>query len=146
MRTHCRFVLPIIGLFLFAGVTYDSLHMNHEVKDDRYFWWSSIRLNSDPLNRRPANNACKVENGGCLGPVYIWVDPGWLTKSLMLSACPTFLVSAIAVGALARLGVNEITTFMISMPPLIVAWYYFLGWLVDRWRNKPRPQPNLSTL
>jgi hypothetical protein len=132
MRARWRILLPVIGLLLFAGVSHDSVRMNREVKDGRYYWWSSIRLDSDPLNRHAATNNCKTDAAGCLGPIYTWVDPGWLTKSLMLSSFPAFLIAEMAVRALGCVGVNEVTTFMISMPPLLVAWYYLLGWLIDR--------------
>jgi hypothetical protein len=71
----------------------------------------------------------------CVGwdPVSIWVDPGWLAKMLMVSALPAFAIGALIVGGLGRLGTNEVWTFMISMPILICAWYYLVGWLVDRW-------------
>jgi hypothetical protein len=52
---------------------------------------------------------------------------------------PAFLASMIVTAALSRLGVSQVLTFMISTPTLLFAWYYFLGWLPDRWRrNSPR--------
>jgi hypothetical protein len=33
---------------------------------------------------------------------------------------------------------------MFLMPVLIVAWYYFIGWLLDRWLSK-RPQQGATT-
>jgi hypothetical protein len=38
----------------------------------------------------------------------------------------------IIVSSLGRLGISEILSFMIAMPLLIVAWYYFMGWMIDR--------------
>jgi high-affinity Fe2+/Pb2+ permease len=71
-----------------------------------------------------------------LEPLGIWIDPGWLVKGLVLTALPAFLAGAGIVRGLGRVGFNEVWTFMISMPPLISAWFYFIGWLLDRWRTK----------
>jgi hypothetical protein len=46
---------------------------------------------------------------------------------LVLSAVPAFVVGAAIVRGLGQMGVSEITSFMISMPLLIVAWFYFIG-------------------
>jgi hypothetical protein len=55
MRNGWRLILPVIGLILFAGETYQSVRTNRleERNPDRYFWWASIRLDSDPLNKHP---------------------------------------------------------------------------------------------
>jgi hypothetical protein len=55
---------------------------------------------------------------------------------LMLSGLPAFVCSKMIVTGLGPLGVNQIWSFMISLPPVLSAWYFFLGWLVDRWRFK----------
>jgi hypothetical protein len=39
-------------------------------------------------------------------------------------------------GRLARLGVSEVFGFLSLVPALMFAWYYFLGWLVDRLRRR----------
>jgi hypothetical protein len=62
----------------------------------------------------------------------VWVDPGYLQVALIESALPAFLLGAVFVNALGRLGISEVTTFMVSMPPLIFAWYYFVAWLIHR--------------
>jgi hypothetical protein len=51
MRKRWRVVLPVIGIILFSVVSYHSLRVDRETPS-RYFWWSSIRLDSDPSNRR----------------------------------------------------------------------------------------------
>jgi hypothetical protein len=139
--------LPAIGLFLFSAESYHSVRTNREVQhtSSRYFWWSSVRLDSDPLNRHPeAKGATPCKNGeeNCVTWElrYIWVDPALLTRFLMLSAFPAFVVGGLAVGDLGRLGISELSTFMLLMPVLIVAWYYFVGWLLDRWLGKRRQQ------
>jgi hypothetical protein len=35
-------------------------------------------------------------------------------------------------GGPGNLGLSGVTTFMVSMPILIVAWFYLVGWLIDR--------------
>ena len=144
MRIRWRVALPLFGLMLFAFGTYASFGPGRiPDRTGRYFWWSSLRLDSDPLNRhfRSVTGApCKDSTENCLAtdPIYVWVDPGWLAKCLILSALPAFLVGAGIVRSLARVGVSEVTSFMISMPLLIFAWFYFVGWLLDRWRQKRR--------
>ena len=141
-------ILPVIGLILFGGVSYDSLRMNRDGRHvrGRYFWWSSVRLDSDPLNRHPrAPEPCPNDAENCISfdPRFIWIDPGWLTKSLILSGFPAFVVAHFLMRGFGLLGVSQITTFMTSMPLLIFGWYYFVGWLVDRWRDKRNMSPNV---
>ena len=134
-----RFILPSIGLILFAGVSYDSLRMNREGggSHSRYFWWSSVRLDSDPRNRHPHVAApCEAGTVDCWDPQYIWIDPGWLTKVLLVSALPAFGIDLFVIRGFASSGMSEITSFFASMPLLIGAWFYFVGLLIDRWRHK----------
>jgi len=70
----------------------------------------------------------------------MWVDPGWFTRALMVSALPALLVSVSIASGLGRLGINQIWSFMISMPLLLSAWCYLLGWPVDRWAFKHIPK------
>lgn len=146
MPKRWRIVLPIVGLSLFIAVTYNSLRMNREVQGtpNRYFWWSSIRLDSDPLNRHPKGPIpCKNGEENCVTWDLMWVDPSLLAQLLMLSALPAFMVGGEVVRGLARLGVNELWCFAIVMPLLVLAWFYFVGWLIERWvhkRSQPRAQ------
>jgi hypothetical protein len=138
MRLHWRLILPCLGLLLFGLGSYESLRNNREAHrvPSRYFWWSSIRLDSDPLGRNvQIATPCQNPDSVCIGwdPVSIWVDPGWLAKVLMASALPAFVIGALIVGGLGRLGTNEVWSFMLSMPILICGWYYLVGWLLDRW-------------
>jgi hypothetical protein len=66
----------------------------------------------------------------------MWVDPSWIEEWFMRSALPAFLIGAVVVSSLGRLGVNQIWSFVISMPLLILIWYYFVGWLIDRLKSK----------
>jgi hypothetical protein len=54
----------------------------------------------------------------------------------MLTALPAFAAGGVLVRGLGRLGVSQVSTFMVLMPLLIFTWYYFIGRLVDRWRDK----------
>lgn len=56
--------------------------------------------------------------------------------ALMVSALPAIAVAKLIVAGLGCFGVNQIWSFMVSMPLLLSAWYFFLGWLVDRWKFK----------
>jgi hypothetical protein len=77
-----------------------------------------------------------VNREGHHNPNGIWVDPGTVTRTFMAFAMPAFLLSAVIVGGLRRLGINQIWSFMISMPLLIFGWFYFVGSLIDRRRWK----------
>lgn len=119
------------GLILFGLLTYGSVRVNREIRHghrSRYFWWGSIRLDSD----------CRqVQSGDCAwDAVFITVDPGWLEKALTISALPAFLLGGVFVRGLARLGVSELATFMCMMPVLILVWFYEVGWVLDRWQHK----------
>jgi hypothetical protein len=147
-RLRWKLVLPLIGLIFFAGVTYSSIRTNHQVStaSHRYFWWSWIRLDSDPLNRnlRAAEPCGKnaLENCAAWDLNSVWVDPGWLVMAFAVSALPAFVVGMIIVHVLRLLGISEIFSFMIAMPLLIFAWYYFIGWMIDHRMNKrPRGSP-----
>ena len=118
------------------------LRMNREfgIAPRRYYWWSSIRLDTNPLNKNPKiPTPCKSDEEDCgWEPVDIWIDPGYLTNSCMLVALPAFALGAITVSGLARLGVNEVWSFFVSMPVFTVAWFYFVGWVIDWWLKSRR--------
>ena len=132
MRKRWRAVLPVIGTILFSVVSYHSLCVDRETPS-RYFWWSSIRLDSDPSNRGNwGAMPCQDGKENCWELRNKWVDPGLLEEFLMLSALPAFVVGGFAVRTLGTMGINEVSSFMLLMPVLICAWYYFIGWLLDR--------------
>ena len=141
MRMRWRPVFCLWGLILFGLLTYGSIRVNHDMRQghhSRYFWWGSIRLDSDPLNRHSTLEPCtwKVEGDCGWDPGYIWVTPGLFERALVLSALPAFLVAMAVVRGLARLGINEFRSFMFAMPVFILAWFYAVGWLLDRWRYR----------
>jgi len=142
-------ILPIIGLILFAAVSYRSMPLNeHEQEVPRkYYWWSSLRLDSDPLNRNPDLAApCANEKQNCSNGEFpnMKIGPLWLDRLLIISALPAFLVGAVIVVILSKLGLDEVCTFMVSMPILLFAWYYFAGWLLERWSSRVGTPRGLS--
>ena len=134
MRMHWKLVLPVVGLMLFVGVTYQSLG-SHDATS-RYFWWSSIPLNSEPLNK--SRSACKheIENCQVWGPEEIYVTTGLLPRVLMISAAPAFFVGSLIIEEFAWRGISEVPTFMVSMPLLIAGWFYLLGSFIDKLVSK----------
>lgn len=141
MRIRWRLTLCLLGLVLFGLFTYASVQGNRELRHGRpgrYFWWGSIRLDSDPLGKHSALEPCRqVQSGDCgSDAVFITVHPGWLAKALTISALPAFLLGRVFVRGLARLGVSELASFMCTMPVLILGWFYGVGWLLERWQHK----------
>jgi len=149
MQKRWRMVLPIIGVILFSAASYHSLRRNQEIQraPSRYFWWSAIRLDSDPANKRNwGATPCEGGKENCVGwdRRNIWVYPSLTEQFLMLSALPAFVVGEFAVRGLGRMGISQVSSFMFLMPVLIVAWYYLIGWLLDRWISK-RSHPSTPT-
>jgi hypothetical protein len=141
MRMLWRPTLCLWGLILFGLLTYASIQGNREMRHGRhgrYFWWGSVRLDSDPLDKHSKLEPCTQRpDGDCAwDPLYIWVEPGLLETALVLSALPAVFLARTIVFGLARLGVNELTSFMSAMPVLILGWFYGVGWLLDRWQHK----------
>jgi hypothetical protein len=138
MRLRWSVILPMIGLILFTAVTYRSMPANeHEQEAPRkYYWWSSLRLDSDPLNKNPQLAVpCANEKQNCSNGEFpnVKIAPRWLDRLLIVSALPAFLAGAAIVVVLSKLGLDEVLTFMVSMPILLFVWYYFIGWLIERW-------------
>ena len=142
MRIRWRLVLPLLGLVVFGVVTKSSFYIDRVVPHNphRYFWWSSVQLDPDPLNRRHHTIApCRDGQENCASWELLrdtWVEPSWIAEGLMLSALPAFIAGAVIVRGLGHLGVNEVWSFLISMPLLIFAWYYFIGQLIDRLKSR----------
>jgi hypothetical protein len=138
MRVRWQLLLPLIGLLLFALGSYDSVRMNRRAGTTRYQWWSTIRLDTDPLEQhQPRFMPCKTDpqqNCAGWGPVFIWVDPGWIATAFMLSAFPAFAIGIPIVRGLGHFGGNELVTFYCSMPILIALWFFCAGWLIDFFR------------
>jgi len=132
MRMRWRPILCRWALVLFGLLTYASIQGNREIRHGRhgrYFWWGSVRLDSDPLDKHSTLQPCKLpQEGDCAwDPMYIWVDPGLLEKALVISALPAFLLGAVFVRGMARLGFSEWASFMSTTP----GWFYLVGGLLD---------------
>ena len=138
MRVRLKLALPIIGLVLFGAESYHSFRSEREIEraPSGYFWWSGIRLDSDPA-KTPSLDAtsCKESQENCTSWEFRdrWIYPGLATQFLMASALPAFLIGGLVVSALGKLGVSKALTFMLVMPILICTWYFLIGWLLDRW-------------
>lgn len=135
MQNCWRIVLPVIGIALFSAVSLRSVRAYQSAQriPSKYFWWSSIRLNVDLANRYGFGNASRTEPEDW-DPFFLntWNATGLMAKLLLTSALPAFAVDSMLVGGFARFGIGEVSTFLVSMPGLIAAWYYFIGWLLER--------------
>ena len=136
MRFRFSVFLPVLGLLAFAAVTYRSMAANPEAQNvpNKYYWWSSLRLDTDPLNKNSRQTIpCENTKENCSGwqQRNVWVTPGLLDRSLIFSALPAFLAGTGLVIALSTQGVDEVLTFMVSMPIFLFLWYYLVGRLLD---------------
>jgi len=136
-----RPILCLWGLTLFGLLTYDSMRLNsmrfsavmrQQHHHNRYFWWGTVRLDSDPL-RSPLKPCMEDSDTNCDWD-YMWVRPGLTEMALTLTAFPALQLAIAIAGGLALLGISELLSFMCAMPLLTFAWFYAVGWLLDRWR------------
>ena len=145
MSLRWRLVLPAFGLLLFLAETFGSVGLNNDLRgrnpNRTDFYWGKFRLQTDPLGKPPP---CRPEITNCSEWWEIRdviVDPGTILATLLLSGLPAFFVTARLVHGLGRLGINEVYTFFVAAPLLLFAWYYFLGWLLDRlWARRKRSE------
>jgi hypothetical protein len=49
---------------------------------------------------------------------------------------PALFIGLFITAVLGKYGMNQLLVYMISMPPLIFGWFYFIGLLVGRWSYK----------
>lgn len=142
MSLRWRWVIPAFGLMLFFGETYGSIRLNRELRIRNHyrkdFYWGTFRLQTDPLGRiPPAPCPADIPDCGAWWSIRdVIVDPGPILTTLLISGLPAFFLALRTVHALGRLGVNEVYSFFVTAPILILVWYYFLGWLLDHWRSK----------
>ncbi|HJT70895.1 MAG TPA: hypothetical protein VJ731_11895 [Terriglobales bacterium] len=129
MKRSRLLILPTTGLLVFALGTAASIHMNRMRGNKNIFYWSSIPLSLHPLERRYKLVACNPPDPNCQWePASVWVDPGPMAKVLIVSSFPAFLLGLAITRSLGHVGVSEVTTFMVSMPVFIFAWYYLVAW------------------
>lgn len=135
MPIRWRLFLPVAGLIAFTGISYHSYRdvtPKARVAPCQFFRWSTLPLDSDPLGRRSQSK----------DPCVDWDPmtdasprPRPYEKLFMLFALPAFLVSTLIVFGLGgKFGVNEVLSFMVTMTLFTFIWFYFVGWLIDRWR------------
>lgn len=141
MRRRWQLILPSVGLLAFGAITYHSLRMDQLTNrgHSRYFYWSSLPLDSEPSKgRAPAAGPCNNSDPTCSEVDFttMWVDPGWLSNLVVLTAAPAFALGGVLLWLLGKLGVSQVFSFFAFTPFLILAWYYLLGWLLDRRRER----------
>jgi hypothetical protein len=137
MTRRWSLILPILGLILFGAETVRSIRDRQDQARQqvslKYFYWSFLSLDSDPLNR----NLKEPSGLGGWKLQSVWIDPGYMTQALMVSAFPAFIVGIRVVKALGHFGLSEVLSFFIAMPLLIFTWFYCVGWRIDAWVHKP---------
>ena len=142
MRRYWRTFLPLIGILLFSVVSWRDFRVNREIHEhlpNKYFMWSAIRLDTDPANQRKWEfGTCREGEKNCVtwDLKDTWVDPGVLDGFLLLTAFPAFILGRLTAGMLGTMGINQLTTFMLSTPVLLLLWYYFVGRLLDGWMHR----------
>jgi hypothetical protein len=134
-----RILLPIIGVIAFGAISYSSYRtglQRHQIPS-RYFKWSNLPLDSAPLREQSLSD-CAASVVPCL----VWEqEPGIMSPTaferlFILSALPAFAACLALIFVLGKIGVNEILSFMVSMPFLTAAWFYLVGRLLDRRRSR----------
>lgn len=150
MRRFWSVVLPIVGILLFSLVSWQSFKVNREIQQhlpSKYFYWSAIRLDTDPANRRNWDVGKRRdgdENCGGWELRAIWVEPSLFGTFVLLIAFPAFVLGRLIVGLLGTEGINQLTSFMLLMPVLLLIWFWFVGWVFDRWIHR-RSKRSVST-
>jgi hypothetical protein len=148
MKRRWSIILPVVGLAAFASITEQAYRIDATTRLPlRYVYWSGMRLDRQPQLPPPPYLTCS-EGAPCafnyLTRRFIRNDSDWgheyrtplYPELLGWSAFPVFLLSGLLISGLGRLGVSHVWTFFIVMPPALSAWYYFLGWTIDRRRYR----------
>ena len=146
MGRRWTLILPLCGLLCFAWGTYSSVRWNRAINPHRpsqYFYWSTIRLDSDPLNKHPQLHAPRpcaeaIEDCVAWDPESILIHPGVMAQVFFASAIPAFALGMGIVRGLAQFGISEVASFMVTMPIAIISWFYFLGWATARLQQRRR--------
>ncbi len=121
-------------------MTAQAYRLNAELRHPetaRLLWWGGIPLDRQPPNTHHKSDVTPGEPAWDAASVdYFAPPPSALVRAFGFVALPAFLIGMAITGALGTYGVNEAATFLIVMPLLVVAWFYFLGWLIERRRRK----------
>jgi hypothetical protein len=139
MNMRWRILLPIIGVIAFGAISYSSYRTGRERHQipSRYFKWSTLPLDSTPLREQSLSD-CVASGVPCLA----WeqeptiMSPTVFERLFILSALPAVAACLTLTFVLGKIGVNEILSFMVSMPFLTAAWFYLVGRLLDRRRSR----------
>jgi hypothetical protein len=137
MRKLFRVALPTAAVIAFGAISYGSYHnaQQHHQLQARYFVWSTLRLDSDPLGKRYPSPCANLNTGESC---FVWEDlaiyrhPSNAERVFVLLDFPAMIVGMFVSFMLGRIGVNEIWTFMISIPLLTAAWCFLVGRILDR--------------
>jgi len=119
----------------------------HQHLPNKYFMWSAIRLDTDPANRKNWDlGKCKDSDENCTSwdMKNTWVDAGLLDGFLLVIAFPAFVLGRLIVGFLGTMGINQLTSFMLLMPVLLLIWFYFAGRVLDS-RTQRRSKRSVSS-
>ena len=71
-------------------------------------------------------------------PEFIWVEPGPLQTVFLWTALPAFVVTAGVLHVADKFAINQVPVFLALLPVSVAAWFYMIGWLIDRWRFRRR--------
>ncbi len=118
MRIRWRFLLPTIGILFFVLVSYQRCALIGSRSTRRGGISGGVPFVSIPiqLDRQSERSTPCKEGSNCVGwdeIDYKWVEHGWLSQTLMLSAFPAFLVGWIIVVGLREVGISEVASFMV---------------------------------
>jgi hypothetical protein len=73
--------------------------------------WTNKVICSGQQDGQRANNGPNERQGDNDNPdMYLWIDPGWPARLLMLSALPAFIAEAAAINGLGRLGISQVSS------------------------------------
>ena len=148
------FILPILGLALFAGQSYRSIDSQWSVlrkEGGACFCWGGLPLDTKPLDKNYEMFGMRnLTACGALNALNAQTDLGcgesfFPTRLLGISALPAFLASLVIIDGLAKLGVSKFASFMVVTPVLIFVWYYLVSLLIIKLVRRRKLRPLAST-
>jgi hypothetical protein len=139
VKRRWSIILPVFGLLLFSAITFASIQRDRHFPSKTHFYWGTVGLERLPQRLQPPP---------CQEPCVGWDEasiirhPGIFQTVLVLTSLPAFLVAVLPAQLLVSLGLSQVSAFFITVPPLVIVWYYLLGWLLDRrrWRKQLKQQ------
>jgi hypothetical protein len=128
------YVLPILGLLLFAAQTVASLHAPMP-ESSRYFYWGALRIDrAHDEKRAPQTKRCDPNDASCAewDPDSLWIDASPMQETLLFSGIPAWIAIGVFMYLAAKVDVNQIACFFVTAPVLLTAWYWLAGSCIDR--------------